>query len=93
MASNITRRIAIKRADIRGLRTPEDIANWLDKFTKELDKWTATVYDHIENGGLGTPNWNIRQAREIDVVDGNAKVIGNLLIEHKTTGTKHEFEA
>ena len=93
MASRISKRIVIQRNAIGQLKTPKEIAEWLDKLVKALDKWTEEVYDHIENGGLGTPNWNIREATAVDVVDDNAKVAGNLIIEHKVTGNKREFEA
>ncbi len=40
-----------------------------------------------------TNNWVIEEANAVDVTNGLAKVAGDLIVRHKTTGTKREFEA
>ncbi len=37
-------------------------------------------------------NWIIEEASAADVTAGLAKVAGDLIIRHKTSGTKKEFE-
>jgi hypothetical protein len=40
-----------------------------------------------------TNNWIIEEANAADVTVGRAKVAGDLIIRHKTNGTKYEYEA
>ena len=40
-----------------------------------------------------TTDWIIEQATAQDVIDGLAIEAGDLIVRHKTTGTKREFEA
>ena len=39
-----------------------------------------------------TANWVIEEASAADVTAGDAKVAGDLIIKHKTGGTKEELE-
>lgn len=92
MSSKVIPRIPIDRSTIENMKTVDDVKQWLRRFIVNLDEWVATIYDNIENGGLGTPNWNVKEATAADVTAGNAVAAGNLIVEHKTEGTKHEFE-
>ena len=38
-------------------------------------------------------NWTLREATAADVSNDDAKVVGDLIMEHKTNGTKDEWEA
>lgn len=38
-------------------------------------------------------DWILEQADAADVAADLAKEVGNLIVRHKTTGTKREFEA
>ncbi|MGR3292505.1 MAG: hypothetical protein ACUZ9M_00650 [Candidatus Scalindua sp.] len=40
-----------------------------------------------------TSNWVIEEANAADVTANRAKVAGDLIIRHKTSGTKMELEA
>lgn len=40
-----------------------------------------------------TTNWVIEESNAADVTAGLAKETGDLIIRHKTNGTKREFEA
>jgi len=50
--------------------------------------------DVVQGGTAAeTPNWFVREATAMDVTAGNAKAVGNLIVLHKTDGTKYEYEA
>lgn len=92
MSSNVIPRIAIDRSSIENMKNIDDVKQWLRRFVNNLDEWVDSVYDNIENGGFGTPNWDVREATAADVAAGNAAAVGNLITIHKTTGTKGEEE-
>jgi len=51
-------------------------------------------YSPKSNKKIGeTSNWVIEEANAADVSAGRAKVAGDLIIRHKTEGTKNEYEA
>jgi len=60
---------------------------------KMLDEFYALLRDHIENGGMGTSNWDVKEATAADVVSGDANTVGDLMVKHKTTGVEHLFES
>lgn len=91
--SELPQRLSIQRTAINRLETVEDVRKWLDSYIRELDMVWAKLYSQIENRGMSTQNWDIREATAADVANGDAKVAGNLITEHKTNGTKREVEA
>ncbi len=51
-------------------------------------------YTPDSNKQIGeTTNWILEEANDADVVAGLAKVAGDLILLHKTNGTKREWEA
>lgn len=38
-------------------------------------------------------NWRLLEANAADVANNDAKIVGDLFLEHKTNGTKDEWEA
>ncbi len=92
MSNKLPSKPQIDTAALRNLKTVADVQQWLINYTTAMDKYFRLLKDTIDNFGMGTADWNIRQATADDVTDGNAAVAGNLLVENKTTGTKREFE-
>ena len=91
--SLLPKKIPIDRKGIESIKNIKDMKQWLGSFIRTVDQWYEKMFNHIESGGMSTADWNIRQATDLDVTDGNAQAAGNLLIEHKTTGKKAEHEA
>ena len=87
------RKFPFQQSSIKGIKTLEDAKRVIGDLAREIDRWYSKIYDNIESGGMSTSNWNIREATALDVTNGDAKVAGNLIAEHKTNGTKREFEA
>lgn len=83
------------------LPTPEQLVpdaspglkNYLRKLTDALHTEHRHIWNFVESGGSSTANWNIREATAADVTAGQAQAVGNLIVEHKANGTRHEFEA
>ena len=71
----------------------DDSKNWLKRLLRRLDFIYRIMRDQIELGGTLTKNWEIREATAADVTAGDAAAVGNLIVRHKTNGTKFEFEA
>ena len=70
-----------------------ELKNYLRQLTDALHLEHRHIWNFAESGGASTPNWNVREATAADVTAGEAVAAGNLIIEHKTTLTKREFEA
>ncbi len=71
----------------------DDSKNWLKRLLRRLDFIYRIMRDQIELGGTLTKNWEIREATAADVTAGDSVAVGNLIVRHKTNGTKFEFEA
>jgi len=93
MSSKLPKTLPIDRISIKGLKSTTDMVVWLMGFVKALDNLYALLRDHIENGGMGTPNWDIKEAKAADVASGDANTVGDLMVKHKTTGVEHLFES
>ena len=65
---------------------PEDVKVWLEKILKDH---YADIRELREQ--LDIQNWQLKEARAEDVTATDAHVEGNLLIKHKTGGTKDEI--
>ncbi len=74
------------------IKSVEDVIEWLKKYNRDFLVLYKKLFNQIENGGASTANWNVREATAADVTAGKAKVAGDLIVEHKTNGTKREFE-
>ncbi len=85
--------LPIDRSAIRGLKSTADIVQWLETYVRALDGQYAKLRDTINNFGMGTANWDVREATDADVTASKAQAAGNLIVINKTSGTKHEFEA
>lgn len=92
MSNLLPKTLAIDRSALRGLKTVPDVVQWLESFVKAIDSHYAKLRDAINNSGMGTPNWDIREGTADDVTAGNAQVAGNLIVINKSSGVKHEFE-
>ena len=75
------------------LSVKKDSKSWLKRLLRRLDFIYRTMRDQIELGGTSTQNWEIREATAADVTAGDSVAVGNLIVRHKTNGTKFEFEA
>ncbi len=91
--TSVPQLIPFQRGAIDDIQDIDDAKRWLKDFVLQLDTWWISVFDQIENGGMSTPNWDIREATAADVTAGDAKVKGNLIVIHKTNGARDEFEA
>lgn len=82
-------RIGIKRiVDFKTLQS------WLERLALILEESYSLQKDVVEGGTAAeTPNWLVREANATDVTNGEARAVGNLIVLHKTTGTKFEYEA
>lgn len=88
MSSKLPKKLAIDRISIKGLTSVKDIVLWLVDYVRALDNFYGLLRDHIESGGMGTPNWDVKEAKAADVTDGNANTVGDLMFKHKTTGSE-----
>lgn len=93
MSNQLPSKPPIDTATLRSLKTVKDVQRWLINYTTAMDKYFRLLKDTIDNFGMGTADWDVRQATAADVTDGNAQVAGNLIAIHKENGTRHEFEA
>ena len=75
------------------LPVKDDTKNWLTRLLRRLDFIYRTMRDQIELGGTSTQNWEIREATAADVTAGDSVAVGNLIVRHKTNGTRFEFQA
>lgn len=92
--SLLRKTLGIDRVGIKRLRDFPTLQIWLDKFVINLEEnyklQSGVVSDST---AVETTNWLIREATVADYIAGDARAVGNLIVEHKTNGTKHEFEA
>ncbi len=79
-------------SSIGNIKTVEDVKQWLRTYGNDFDKWYTKLRNQLNNGGLSTNNWDIRESTTADVTAGDAQAAGNLIVIHKTNGTRHEFE-
>ena len=92
--SKLRKTLGIDRVGIKRLFTFKAIRIWLDKLVVILENNYRLQRDVVQGGTAAeTPNWLIREATAADVTANEARAVGNLLIEHKTNGTKFEHEA
>lgn len=89
----------LDRAGIKNLTkfTADDgtgVQEWLDALCVKLENNYKLQRDAVlGKTAAETPNWWIREATAADVTAGLATAAGNLIVIHKTTGTKREFGA
>lgn len=93
MSNILPRTLPIDRSAIRGLKSTADVVQWLESYVRALDGQYAKLRNTINNFGMGTANWDVREATDDDVTASKAQAAGNLIVTHKTNGTRHEFEA
>ncbi len=91
--SLLPKKFAFQQSSINDVKNLDDMKRVFGDFVTEFNRWYGKLYDRIEAGGMSTSNWDIREATAADVTAGNAKVKGNLIVKHKTTGTDYEHEA
>ena len=92
--SKLRKSLGIDRVGIKQLFTFNAIQIWLDKMVVILENNYRLQRDVVQGGTASeTPNWLIREVTAADVTAGNGTVVGNLIVEHKTSGTKREFGA
>ena len=91
--SLLPKKIPFKQSSIDDVKSLEDMKRVFKEYVKQIDDLYSKIRDNVENGGSETQNWSWREATALDVIDGKAKVKGNLIVLHKTSGKKHEFEA
>lgn len=92
--SKLTVSLELDRIGIERLPVAESVKVWFRKLVDRLEENYKLQRDYVQGATASeTPNWFIREANAADVTAGEARVAGNLIIEHKTNGTKREFEA
>lgn len=77
---------------LRSLKTPKDIRDWLIQDAKTMEKYFRLLKDTIDNFGMGTASWDVRDATQDDVDAGDATLKDSLIIISKRTGRKAEYE-
>ncbi len=92
MSNLLPPRLPIDRSAIEGIKTVDDVKQWLRNYVTALDKQYAKQLDTINNFGMSTTNWDVREATAADVTNGDAAAVGNLISIHRTTGTTNEEE-
>lgn len=92
--SRLRKTLGIDRVGIKRIFDFEALQLWLDRLSVILDENYRLQRDVVQGGTAAeTPNWLIREANATDVAAGEARAVGNLIMEHKTNGTKYELEA
>lgn len=91
--SFIRRKLGLDRIGIKKILTIADVRLYLDRMIVTLEENHKFVRDAIVGSTAAeTSNWKIREATAADVTAGEATAVGNLIVIHKTSGMKHEFE-
>ncbi len=92
--SRIRKTLGIDRVGIRRIVGFRDLRLWLDRLSVILEENYRLQRDVVLGSTAAeTPNWFIREATADDVTASQARAVGNLIMEHKTNGTKYELEA
>ncbi|MEE9354741.1 MAG: hypothetical protein V3U75_04050 [Methylococcaceae bacterium] len=91
--SKLPKSMQLDEVGIGRLSVKEDTKSWLVRLLRRLDLIYRAMRDQIELGGSSTEDWEIRQSNAADVTAGDSVAVGNLIVRHKTNGTKFEFEA
>lgn len=91
--SNLPKSMQLDEIGIGRLSVKQDTKTWLVRLLRRLDLIYRAMRDQIELGGALTKDWEIRQSTAEDVTAGDSAAVGNLIVRHKTNGTKFEFEA
>ena len=91
--SKLPKSMQLDEVGIGRISVKDDSKSWLKRLLRRLDFIYRIMRDQIELGGTLTKNWEIREATAADVTAGDAAAVGNLIVRHKTNGTKYEFEA
>lgn len=85
MSNKLPSKPQVDTAALRNLKTVADVQQWLINYTTAMDKYHRLLKDTIDNFGMGTADWDIREANTADVAAGKAETVGNLIIINKTT--------
>lgn len=91
--SKLPKTLELDMEGIERLPLPEEVKVWLRRLVYDLEEKYKFQFDHAEAGGFGTKNWKAKEADSDDVTNGSARAAGNLILSHRTNGTKFEIEA
>ncbi len=92
--STIPKRIGLDKIGIKMIFKFPELQVYLTRMVEILENNNRQYHDAILGSTLGeTPNWFMREATADDVTNSQARVVGNLIVLHKTNGTKFEFES
>jgi hypothetical protein len=92
--SELEKSLRLDRVGIGRIVDFSTLRTWLAQTVLKLEKAHRIQRDVTQGSTAAeTPNWFIREATIADVTASQARAVGNLIVENKTTGTKHEFEA
>lgn len=92
--SKLRKTLGIDRVELKRVGTFEQLRLWLERLAIILEENYKLQRDVVQGGTAAeTPNWLIREANAADVTAGEARAVGNLIMLHKTNGTKYELEA
>ena len=91
--SKIKKTIGLDKIGIESLSMPEKDKQYFRQLVGQLEQMHREMKEQAEAGGASTRNWEIREATAADVTAGSAAAVENLIVRHKTNGTKFEHEA
>ncbi len=92
MSNELPSEPQIDTTAIASLKTPADFRQWLKTYTRTMSRYHRLLKDTIDNFGMGTADWDIREANTDEVAAGKAEAVGNLIVINKTTGKiKREY--
>ena len=92
--SRLRKTLSIDRAGIKRILDFSALQIWLDRLTVILEENYGLQRDVVQGGTAAeTPNWRVREANATDVAASEARAVGNLIVEHKTNGTRFEYES
>lgn len=92
--SKIRKTFGLDRVGIKRIFSFKELQIWLDRLIVTLEENYKLQRDVVRGSTAAeTPNWFIREANAADVTAGEARAVGNLIMEHISTGTKYELEA
>lgn len=91
--SRLPKTLELDKEGIERLQLSESVKVWLRRLCFDLEEKYKLEYQHCESGGFGTKNWQVKESNSDDVANGSARSAGNLILTHRTNGTKFEIEA
>ncbi|HEB26924.1 MAG TPA: hypothetical protein ENI05_03975 [Porticoccus sp.] len=84
--SLLPKKFAFPESSINTVKDLDDMKRVFADFVREFNRWYAKLFDQIENGGMETQTWRIKEADAADVAAGNRVALGDLVFQRKISG-------